>query len=135
MMHGLTEVNKKKDEINTLVLFPMDISDMYPALDIPECAKIAAEVWCESGMEINLDTEELGLNLAVTVDWADFCHTRIKTRGSHPGITTETAKQSHFSTNQQKYHLKNKARLMFKVALQIMIKVCICMQEHLHLLF
>ena len=97
MMHGLTEteVNKKKDEINNLVLFSMDISGMFPALDIPECAKIAADMWYKSGMELNLDTEELGLYLALTVDrarleelgLADFCHARIKTR--HPGITTK----------------------------------------------
>ena len=81
MMHGLTEVNKKKDEISNLVLLSMDISGMYPALDIPECAKIAAEMWDRSGMELNLNTEELGLYLALTVDrarledlgLADFC--------------------------------------------------------------
>jgi len=76
MMHGLSEVNKKKDEINNLVLFIMDISGMFPALDIPECAKIAADMWYKSGMELNLDTEELGLYLALTQGPA---------RGARPG--------------------------------------------------
>ena len=70
------------------------ISGMYPALDIPECAKIAVEMWDRSGMKLNLDTEELGLYLAVTVERAqleelglpDFCHTRIKTCGAHPAL-------------------------------------------------
>ena len=73
------------------------IYGMYPALDIPECAKIAVEMWDRSGMKLNLDTEELGLYLAVTVERAqleelglpDFCHTRIKTCGAHSGITTK----------------------------------------------
>ena len=143
MMHGLTEVNKKKDEITNLVLFSMDISGMFPALDIPECARIAAEMWFESGMEINLDTEELGLYLAVTVDrarleelgLAEFCHARIKTRGAHPGITTKEilsrdSKTKSLFHKPAKVPSKEQARLMFKVALQIMIKVC--MQEHLY---
>ena len=97
MAHGLTEVNKKKDVIKNLVLFSMDVSGMFPALNIEECARIAAEMWYKSEMELNLDTEELGLYLAITVDrakleelnLADFCHVRIKTRGAHPGITTK----------------------------------------------
>ena len=45
----------------------MDISGFYPALDIDECAKIAADMWYVSGMKLNLDTRELSLYLAVTV--------------------------------------------------------------------
>ena len=45
----------------------MDISGFYPALNIDVCAKVAAEMWYDSGMELNLDTRELSLYLAVTV--------------------------------------------------------------------
>ena len=74
----------------------MDISGFYPALDINECAKMAADMWHESGMELNLDKEELGLYMAVTVSRdklaelgiADFCHVWKSVQGAHPGITT-----------------------------------------------
>ena len=121
----------------------MDISGMFPALDIPECAKIAADMWYKSGMELNLDTEELGLYLALTVDrarleelgLADFCHARIKTRGAHPGITTKEvlnrdSKARSLFHKPTKLPSEDQARVMFKVAFEIMIKVC--MQEHLY---
>ena len=64
MCHGIGEVNKR-DDIKNLVIFSMDISGFYPALDINECAKIAAEMWYVSGMQLNLDVDELSLYLAV----------------------------------------------------------------------
>ena len=96
MMAAMTEVNELQHTKN-LVILSTDISAMFPSMDIAECAKIAADMFFESGMELNIDTEELGLYLAVTVDRArltelgvgDFCHVRIKSRGAHPGITTK----------------------------------------------
>ena len=88
------------------------IYGMYPALDIPECAKIAVEMWDRSGMKLNLDTEELGLYLAVTVERAqleelglpDFCHTRIKTCGAHSG-TLVSQPRRHSSSLRNLYEI------------------------------
>ena len=35
-------------------------------------ARVAAELWEESGLELNLDTEELSLYLAVTMKWDEL---------------------------------------------------------------
>ena len=65
MCHAIGEVNKR-DDINNLVIFSMDISAFYPSLDIAVCAETAAKMWYASGMKLNLDVEELSLYLAVT---------------------------------------------------------------------
>ena len=96
MCHAIEEVNKRTD-IKNLVLFSTDISAMYPSLDVPEVARVAAELWEESGLELNLNTEELSLYLAVTIKWGeleelglgDMTHTRLKKGGASPGITTK----------------------------------------------
>ena len=97
----------------------------------------------ESGMELNIDTEELGLYLAVTVDRArltelgvgDFCHVRIKSRGAHPGITTKEILDRDNKTGSLFFKPirkpnKDEARLMFKIAFEILIKVA--MSEHMY---
>ena len=96
MCHAIEEVNKRTD-IKNLVLFSTNISAMYPSLDVPEVARVAAELWEESGLELNLNTEELSLYLAVTIKWGeleelglgDVTHTRLKKGGASPGITTK----------------------------------------------
>ena len=96
MCHAIEEVNKRND-IKDLTVFSMDISGFYPALDINECAKMAAEMWLESDMKLNINKKELGLYLAVTcsrdrlaeLGIADVCHVWKSVRGAHPGITTD----------------------------------------------
>ena len=58
MMAAMTEVNELQDTKN-LVILSTDISAMFTSMDIAECAKIAADMFFESGMELNIDTEEL----------------------------------------------------------------------------
>ena len=142
MMAAMTEVNELQDTKN-LVILSTDISAMFTSMDIAECAKIAADMFFESGMELNIDTEELGLYLAVTVNRArltelgvgDFCHVRIKSRGAHPGITTkeildrDNKTESLFFKPIRKPN-KNEARLMFRIAFEILIKVA--MSEHMY---
>ena len=60
-------------------------------------AKMAAEMWHESDMKLNINKEELGLYLTVTcsrdrlveLGIADFCHVWRSVRGAHPGITRD----------------------------------------------
>ena len=142
MMAGMTEVNQM-EHVKNLVILSMDVSAMFPSMDIAECAKVAAEMFFESGMELNLDTEELGLYLAVTVDRArlielgvaDFCHVRIKSRGAHPGITTKEILDRDNKTGSLFFKPirkpnKDEARHMFKIAFEILIKVA--MSEHMY---
>ena len=58
MCQAIKEVNKMTD-IKNLVLFSTNISAMYPSLDVPEVAQVAADLWDEFGLELNLDTEEI----------------------------------------------------------------------------
>ena len=88
-------INNRED-ISDIVLFSTDISAMFPSLDIPEVAKIVAEEYLESGLDIELDTLETSLYLSVTNKreelvargWGDVTHTRTKSGGRAPGITT-----------------------------------------------
>ena len=67
MMAGMTEVNQM-EHVKNLVILSMDVSAMFPSMDIAKCAKVAAKMFFEAGMELNLNTEELGLYVAVTVE-------------------------------------------------------------------
>ena len=89
-------INNRED-LSEFVLFSTDISAMYPSLDIPEVAKIVAKEYLESGLDIDLDTLEMSLYLSVTNKrdelvtrgWGDVTHTRTKSGGRAPGITTD----------------------------------------------
>ena len=78
---------------------------------------MAAEMWYEyeSDLKLNINKEELGLYLAVSVSRdklaelgiADFCHVWKSVQGAHPGISeisvkfcTEMRKLDHSSINQ-----------------------------------
>ena len=142
MYHAIEEVNKRTD-IKNLVLFSTDISAMYPSLDVPEVARVAAELWEESGLELNLNTEELSLYLAVTIKWGeleelglgDMTHTRLKKGGASPGITTKEVISGQPSTKSLfRKTLRNPTRKetsqMFKLAFENLIRVA--MQEHMY---
>ena len=85
-----------REDLTRFVLFSTDISGFFPAMEIPEVAKIVAAEYLKSGLDIELDTEEMALHLAVTktrqelvsLGLGDVTHTRIKSRGQAPVITT-----------------------------------------------
>ena len=142
MCHAIEEVNKMTN-IKDLVIFSTDVSGMYPALDIPVCARVAAEMWDESGLELNLNHEELSLYLAVTVDkekltslgLREVTHSRIASRGARPGITTKEI-LSRDSKTKSLFHKperepsREETRVMFKLAFEILLNEA--MEEHMY---
>ena len=48
------------------MIYCTDVEAMYPSLDIDTVAKVAGEEFLESDLDIEIDTEELSLYLAVT---------------------------------------------------------------------
>ena len=65
-------------------------------MDIDDCAELVAEEWLNSDLDIEVDTVELGLYLAIVCDrqdledagLGDVTSTRVSKNGSKPGITT-----------------------------------------------
>ena len=119
MLCSIEEVNSRNDT-EDLVVYSSDYDNMYPSLEIDEVAKIAAEEFLNSRLEVDIDWVELSLYLAVTftrqelVDMGlgDVTHTRVSSRGRAPGITTKEiligAKILHQnSTYQKKIHPNN----------------------------
>ena len=78
MMAEIERVNAIEDK-EDLVIWSTDVSAMYPSLDIPVVAKVVVEEFLSTDLEIELDTEELSLYLAViktsntTGDQTDVC--------------------------------------------------------------
>ena len=141
MCHGIGEVSKRNNTKN-LVIFSMDISGFYPALNIDVHAKVAAEMWYDSEMNLNLDTRELSLYLAVTVErdkleelgLGDLVMVRKKERGRHPGVTTEEILRRYANTKSLFHEpvrkpTEDEARKMFRLAFEILIKSA--MFEHI----
>ena len=62
MIYHIEQVNARTD-IQELVVFSTDVTAMYPELDIPEVARIAAEEFLKSGLEVDVDWVELALLL------------------------------------------------------------------------
>ena len=73
-----------------------DFKKYYPRKDIEDCAELVAEEWLKSDLDIEVDTVELGLYLAIVYDrqelerWelGDVTSTRVSKNGRKPGITT-----------------------------------------------
>ena len=118
-METSEQINSRNDT-EDLVVYSSDYDNMYPSLEIDEVAKIAAEEFLNSRLEVDIDWVELSLYLAVTftrqelVDMGlgDVTHTRVSSRGRAPGITTKEiligAKILHQnSTYQKKIHPNN----------------------------
>ena len=60
MIYHIEQVNARTD---IQVVFSTDVTVMYPELDIPEVARIAAEEFLKSGLEVDVDWVELALLL------------------------------------------------------------------------
>ena len=141
MIAAIEEVNRISDK-EDITIFSTEISAMYPLLDIPTVAKVAAEEFLACDLDINLDLAELGLYLAVVKDrqelislgLGDVCHTRLHSTGRKPGVTTEEI-LSRTETTVSKFRYparsptKEEARLMFSVALEHLIVVA--MESHI----
>ena len=65
-------------------------------MNIDDCAKIVGDEWLESDLDIEVNTVELGLYLAIVYDrdvleemgLGDVTSTRVSQNGRKPGITT-----------------------------------------------
>ena len=96
MLCEMDALNSRTD-VKNLVLLSTDVEQMFPRLDIDDCAEIIANEYLQSDLEIEVDDEELGLYLAITKDektleelgLSDVTHKRIKTGERNIGITTK----------------------------------------------
>ena len=134
MVASLEAVNSDPDARN-LSLFSTDVSGMYPALDIKVIAAWLAEEYIQSDLEIlNLDLPELALYLAVTKAPAELAelgltevvHTRIKSAGARPGVTTKEVLDRDDKTvslfkKPIRAPTKAEARKMFAVSLESLV--------------
>ena len=67
MMAAIKEVNDRNDN-DELIIGSADVSALYPSLDINHTARITAEKFIESNIDmIGINTEELGLYLALNL--------------------------------------------------------------------
>ena len=70
---------------------------MYPSLHVDTIAKVTAEEFLKSRLDVDVDWLELSLYLAVTLSreelvklgLGDITHTRANVGGRSPGITTK----------------------------------------------
>ena len=143
LIHGIEEEVNKQPNIKDLIIFSSDITAMFPSLDIPECAKVAADEFLNSDLVIeNIEDEELGLYLAVAADKdrleelgvSDCVHTYEGT-GKHPGITTKeildrTPSTKTLFTAPVRKPSEHESRLMFALALELMINTA--MEGHMY---
>ena len=96
MIARIEEVNQK---IGTKVpvIFSTDVEAMYPSLDIEAVALAAKNEFLKSNLTIPINEEELALYCAIVLGTEELeelgltevCHTRAKTGGRKPGITTQ----------------------------------------------
>ena len=95
MLAALEETNKL-DNIKKLVVWSMDVEKLYPSLKAEEVSKLVGKAFLESKLEVNVNTEDLSLYLALTVPrkelvkrgLARVTHTRkSQANNAPPGIT------------------------------------------------
>ena len=95
MMAAIKKVNNRLDN-DELIVGSADVSALYPSLDIDHTARITAEKFLNSNIEIlGIDSEELGLYLALNLPAAQLndleinhlCPTRKIRLGRPPTIT------------------------------------------------
>ena len=95
LLSRIEHVNENED-IEDCVIGSMDVKALYPMIDIEFSVDRCAEMIFESNVEFkNIDVEEVGLYLALTVDrdklidagLEKFCPTRKTSRGRPPTIT------------------------------------------------
>ena len=141
MLCSIEEVNSRTD-IDDLTVISGDYEAMYPSLEIDAVARIAAEEFLNSKLEVDIDWVELSLYLAVIftrkelidMGFGDFTHTRVTNSGRRPGVTTKEILERTGDTV-SKFNLpvrkpnEDQQRKMFSVALEMLIKTA--MNNHL----
>ena len=110
---------------------------MYPSLDIDVIARVAAEEFLKSDLDIPVNKEELALYCAIVLSTdeleqlglTDVCHTRAKTGGKKPGITTQEVSGRTDKNKDKKLFVKPmrkpspyEVKKIFSVALKVLIK-------------
>ena len=92
--------------VDKLVVWSMDVEKLYPSLKAEEVSNLVSKAFLESELKVNVNTEDLSLYLALTVDRKELVkrglgrvtHTRkSQSNNSPPGISTAEvfAKQKH----------------------------------------
>ena len=128
MLHEIEKVNSKEG-IKDICVFSTDVAAMFPSLDIDVVARVAAEEYLASKLEVDMDWEELSLYLAVTMDreelvsrgLGEVTHTRVHKHGPKPGITGSKLKSKFHKPTQ--VPTQQQQRIMFSMALEHLIKI------------
>ena len=135
------EVITTIEEVNAMdipveiVIISTDAELMFPSLEIEIVARVAAEEFMNSKLDIDMDWQELALYLAVThtqqqldqLGLSHVTHTRVHRTGPRPEITTEEIVNRNSDTV-SKFRLparvptEDEQRKMFAVALENLIK-------------
>ena len=66
MIAEIEKVNSR-DDLDNLTVYSSDIEAMYPSLHMDTIAKVAAEEFLNSRLDVDVDWLELSLYLAVTL--------------------------------------------------------------------
>ena len=126
-------------------IFSTDVEAMYPALDIDVIARVASEEFLKSDLDIPVNEEELALYCAIVLDeeeldtlgLTDVCHTRAKSGGRKPGITTQEVSGRTDKNKDKSLFVKparkpspNEVKKMFSLALKVLIKAA--MKNHIY---
>ena len=136
MMAAIKKVNNRLDN-DELIVGSADVSALYPSLDIDHTARITAEKFLNSNIEIlGIDNEELGLYLALNLPAAQLnnlkinhlCPTRKTHRGRPPTITgcatATTIREQRYKPWNPRSQTPNEkeTKKMLSIALEIIIK-------------
>ena len=90
------EKTNSLDNVKKLVVWSMDVEKLYPSLKADEVSKLVGKAFLESELEVDVNTDDLSLYLALTVDRKELVkrglgrvtHTRKSdSNNSLPGIT------------------------------------------------
>ena len=90
------EKTNEIEKVEKMVVWSMDVIKLYPSLKAEEVSKLAAKAFMESSLEVEVNSTDLALYLALTVERKELVklglgrvtHTRKAARGASPGITT-----------------------------------------------
>ena len=147
MMAGLTDLNTRTNLMEKPVALSMDVKAMFPNLKREEVARVAAEEFLRSDIEVEVDVVELGLYLAIiyqgrreeleALGLGEVVQKRRHARARTILITTDEvlarredgSGESRF-LEQERRPNKEEERRMFSLALQEAIKAA--MSHHVY---
>ena len=146
MMEAMTQLNTRTGELRQPVVFSMDVQAMYPNLHRKTVAKVVASEFLRSDLEVEVDSKELGLYLAILFqgrrrqELEDLGLGEVVQRRRHPRakpilMTTDEVLSrgqegdSRF-LNQEREPTREEKRLMLSLALQEAVEAC--MGNHIY---